>query len=163
MRDYSDERIREIIMLHASRPAGTSKVLLKDHLYSYADRDRAGVLIQALAGDGALRMAYCNGGKQRGRGSWRAFVSHEHAAAFSRGEAPPPTKTPRTPRPAMSVGVRFTQPARNDEPLGPVDTSRARFTRCPSGTDFRFTVTGPVPRVVDSSQCSPWARAAAGD
>jgi len=48
-------------------------------------------------------------------------------------------------------------------PSVPVDMSRATVTQCPSGTDFRFTVTGPVPRVVDSSQCSPWARAAAGD
>lgn len=46
---------------------------------------------------------------------------------------------------------------------GPVDMSRAKITKCPSGTDFRFTVNGPVPRVVDPSQCSPWARAAAGN
>ena len=46
---------------------------------------------------------------------------------------------------------------------GPVDMSRAKVIKCPSGTDYRFTVTGPVPRVVDSAQCSPWARAAAGD
>ena len=30
---------------------------------------------------------------------------------------------------------------------------------CPSGTDRRFTPTGPVPRVIDSAQCRDWAKA----
>ena len=55
------------------------------------------------------------------------------------------------------------QPAKPLARAGPVDMSRAKVIKCPSGTDYRFTVTGPVPRVVDSAQCSPWARAAAGD
>lgn len=65
----------------------------------------------------------------------------------------------------VRVGSSYKPPEPIKRPAydGPVDMSRAKVIKCPSGTDYRFTVTGPVPRVVDSAQCSPWARAAAGD
>ncbi len=44
--------------------------------------------------------------------------------------------------------------------LGPVDSSRAQFTTCPSAPANRWEHFGPVPSVVNPRECRSWAKAA---
>jgi hypothetical protein len=145
-------KVRDVIMRLIDDPEGVYAAKLTSAAKCAADHARRmlaetpGLIAAkkpALGGPDGMRVHYFR--TQAQADAWLSIaVARNHATVTQTGR------------------VRV-QPAKPIALDGPVDASRARYTLCPSGTDYRFTVHGPVPRVVDSAQCSPWARAAAGD
>ena len=85
-RRYCDDEIRALILTQAATPIGASKVLIKDRLYSYADRSAVGVLIWHMVLAGELISASYTRGNGAGKPSIRAFVDKRHADAFAAGQ-----------------------------------------------------------------------------
>jgi len=180
-RKHSDDTIAALVLLHAARPCGTSKSMLRDLLYSYADRQRAGQLIQQLAQQGRLHLSYFRGGWGNGRDSTRAFVDPQHANNFAAGlvsqaQASVPKLHAMLDPMGSSRGPALTLlrkagsssrqiPSPRQQHVEPVVTSATRMTVCPSGVDQRYTVR-ELPQgyrsALDPRECRPWASAAAG-
>jgi hypothetical protein len=138
---------------------GVSAVLLKDRLYSLLDRERANQLMKQMESEKLLvrgERKVANGGPV----SWRLFLEAESAAVFAAGQLTDPPKPKREPKhqPAFVLGRVPTQSLQPGQAVAGDDKEPIQ---CPSGRDFRFTATGPIPRVVDAAQCRPWAVAAA--
>ena len=90
-RHYGDDDLRQMVLTQAATPVGASKVILKDRLYSYADRKRVGDVIKQLVTDGTLTQAKWANSRMNGAGkpSVRAFAHKCDADAFACGQGVP--------------------------------------------------------------------------
>jgi hypothetical protein len=90
-RHYGDDDLRQMVLTQAATPVGASKVILKDRLYSYADRMRVGDIIEQLVKAGTLTQAKWANSRMNGAGkpSVRAFAHKRDADAFACGQGVP--------------------------------------------------------------------------
>jgi hypothetical protein len=122
-RHYSDDAIRALILKQASTHIGASKVLLKDRLYSYADREAVGVLIGHMVRAGELISASYTRGSGAGKPSIRAFVDKRHADAFAAGQGVG-TRAVVKPSAAAKVASQAPKFPRLHDMLDPLGSSR---------------------------------------
>jgi hypothetical protein len=122
-RRYCDDEIRALILTQAAPPIGASKVLIKDRLYSYADRATVGVLISQMVRAGELVSASYTRGSGAGKPSVRAFVDKRHAEAFAAGQG---VGTRAVVKPSAAAKVANQAPTfpRLHDMLDPMSSSR---------------------------------------
>jgi|694.fasta_scaffold34787_12 hypothetical protein len=148
-RRYCDDEIRALILTQAATPIGASKVLIKDRLYSYADREAVGVLIGHMVRAGELISASYTRGSGAGKPSIRAFVNKHHAEAFAAGQG---VGTRAVVKPSAAAKVASQAPTfpRLHDMLDPLGSSRGpalTLLRKPGSNARRIEPMDKPPRV----------------